>query len=56
MANNRILTSELLEEDKISNIRPESLDEYIGQTEAKENLRIFIMMLETIYYFHTSWF
>ena len=42
MANNRILTSELLEEDKISNIRPESLDEYIGQTEAKENLRIFI--------------
>lgn len=42
MANNRILTSELLEEDKISNIRPESLDEYIGQSEAKENLRIFI--------------
>ena len=42
MASNRILTSELLEEDKISNIRPESLDEYIGQTEAKENLRIFI--------------
>ena len=42
MASNRLLTGELLEEDKISNIRPESLDEYIGQTEAKENLRIFI--------------
>lgn len=42
MENNRILTSELLEEDKISNIRPETLDEYIGQTEAKENIRVFI--------------
>ena len=42
MANNRILTGELLEEDKIANIRPESLDEYIGQTEAKENIRVFI--------------
>ena len=42
MANNRLLTGELLEEDKIYNIRPETLDEYIGQTEAKENLRIFI--------------
>ena len=39
---NRILTSELLEEDQISNIRPETLDEYIGQTEAKENIRVFI--------------
>lgn len=42
MGTNRILTSELLEEDKISNIRPETLDEYIGQTEAKENIRVFI--------------
>lgn len=42
MGNNRILTGELLEEDKISNIRPETLDEYIGQTEAKENIRVFI--------------
>ena len=39
---NRILTGELLEEDQISNIRPETLDEYIGQTEAKENIRVFI--------------
>ncbi len=42
MNDDRILSSELLEEDKINNIRPETLDEYIGQTEAKENLRIFI--------------
>jgi Holliday junction DNA helicase RuvB len=42
MEGNRILTSELLDEDKISNIRPERLDEYIGQTEAKENIRVFI--------------
>ena len=42
MESNRILTGELLEEDQIANIRPESLDEYIGQTEAKENIRVFI--------------
>jgi len=42
MLKNEILSSELLEEDKIYNIRPETLDEYIGQTEAKENIRVFI--------------
>lgn len=42
MARNRVLTSEELEEDKISNIRPETLDEYIGQTEVKENIKVFI--------------
>ena len=42
MAKNRILTNELLEEDNISNIRPEYLDEYIGQSEVKENIRVFI--------------
>ena len=42
MESDRILTGELLEEDNISNIRPETLDEYIGQTEAKENIRVFI--------------
>lgn len=42
MANNRILTNEFLEEDNISNIRPEYLDEYIGQSEVKENIRVFI--------------
>lgn len=38
----RIITSNLLEEDKELSIRPESLDEYIGQSEIKENLRVFI--------------
>ena len=42
MQDNRILSGELMEEDKISNIRPETLDEYIGQTEVKENIRVFI--------------
>lgn len=42
MTNNRILTSELLEEDNISNIRPETLEEYIGQSEVKENINVFI--------------
>ena len=39
---NRILSGELMDEDKISNIRPETLDEYVGQTEVKENIRVFI--------------
>lgn len=38
----RIVTYEEINEDKIENIRPESLEEYIGQTEVKENIRIFI--------------
>jgi len=42
MQKNELLSSELLEEDKVYNIRPETLDEYIGQTEAKENIRVFI--------------
>ena len=42
MSKNQLLSSELLEEDKIYNIRPETLDEYIGQTEVKENIRVFI--------------
>ena len=37
---NRIITTEKLGEDL--NIRPETLDEYIGQTEIKENLRVFM--------------
>lgn len=41
--NNRIVTEEKLEEDNdIANIRPETLADYIGQTEVKENLAIFI--------------
>ena len=44
MATNRILTNELLDEDNINigNIRPETLEEYIGQSEVKENIRVFI--------------
>ena len=42
MKENRILTNELLEEDNIANIRPETLDEYIGQSEVKENISVFI--------------
>ena len=39
----RILTNEQLEEDTFDqNIRPEALDDYIGQSEVKENLKIFI--------------
>lgn len=36
----RIITSEKLEEDL--NIRPDTLKEYIGQTEIKENIKVFI--------------
>ena len=38
-----ILDTNLHSEDlQDNNIRPESLDEYIGQTEVKENIRVFI--------------
>ena len=38
----RIVTNEELKEDKNLNIRPETLEEYIGQSEVKENIKIFI--------------
>ena len=39
----RVITNHELQEDAFeTNIRPDSLDEYIGQKEAKENLNIFI--------------
>lgn len=41
MDEERIMTSEKLAED-IDNIRPSTLDDYIGQTEVKENIRVFI--------------
>lgn len=42
--NKRIISTELdIEEDNIENhLRPKQLSEYIGQTKAKENLKIFI--------------
>ena len=43
MTNNRILTNEFIDEDNIiNNIRPEYLNEYVGQSEVKENVRVFI--------------
>ena len=40
----RIITKELLEEDTIEdyNIRPQHLNEYIGQGEVKDNINVFI--------------
>ena len=38
----RIITSEVLEEDNYLNIRPDTLDDYIGQSEVKEKIRVFI--------------
>ncbi|MDD3048462.1 MAG: Holliday junction branch migration DNA helicase RuvB [Bacilli bacterium] len=39
----RVITNHKLEEDTFeNNIRPDSLDEYIGQTDVKENLKVFI--------------
>ena len=39
----RIITEEKLDEDvELRNIRPSSLEEYVGQSEVKENLGIFI--------------
>ena len=40
----RIITTDLMEEDiKIeNNLRPQLLEDYIGQKKAKDNLKIFI--------------
>ena len=40
--NDRIMSSEEFKEDKDMTIRPSSLDEYVGQSEIKENLNVFI--------------
>ena len=41
--NDRILTNEKLAEDnEIMDIRPKTLDDYIGQKEIKENIKVFI--------------
>ena len=40
---NRIITSNKLSEDSLEqNLRPQTLDEYIGQKDIKENIKIFI--------------
>lgn len=39
----RIVTNDITSEDILDdNIRPQSLDEYVGQKEVKENIRVFI--------------
>lgn len=38
----RIVTDMELDEDREVSIRPNTLDEYVGQSEIKENLRVFI--------------
>ena len=40
----RIISSKIKEDDidNEENIRPQNLDEYVGQNEVKENLRVFI--------------
>ncbi|MCR5468189.1 MAG: Holliday junction branch migration DNA helicase RuvB [Lachnospiraceae bacterium] len=40
----RIITSEIMEEDKSneSNLRPQTLDEYVGQEKTKNNLKVYI--------------
>lgn len=41
--NDRLVTSSILKEDSFElSIRPESLNEYIGQTDIKDNLSVFI--------------
>ena len=41
--NNRLINPDMMDEDTLeSTIRPQTLDEYIGQSENKENLNIFI--------------
>ena len=43
MEEERIVTNKELEEDRFeSSIRPDSIDEYIGQTDVKENISVFI--------------
>ena len=44
MGNKRIITTELIDEDKKieNNLRPQMLDDYIGQQKVKDNLKVYI--------------
>ena len=42
MMEERVVTNIELDDDRDNNIRPSSLDEYVGQSEIKENLNVFI--------------
>ena len=48
MMEERVVTNIELDEDRDNNIRPSSLDEYVGQTEIKENLILLLMNLVLI--------
>ena len=37
----RLMTSQVLQTDEEESIRPQSLEEYIGQDSLKENLKIY---------------
>ena len=40
---NRLVTGDKLKEDSFeTNIRPQTIDEYIGQKDIKENIKIFM--------------
>ena len=44
MSKNEIFAEEESKDDIIlENIRPESIDEYIGQKDVKENIKVFIL-------------
>ena len=42
MEKNRLIDENIQEEDLVENIRPEMLNEYIGQKDVKENIKVFI--------------
>jgi len=46
----RIITNHKLDEDVTDNIRPSSIDEYIGQSDVKENLKVCIKFLNNSKY------
>ena len=41
MSRNEILDANICEDDE-SSLRPSSFDEYVGQTNLKENLKVFV--------------
>ena len=48
--NERLITSEKLKEDSFeTTIRPQSIDEYIGQKDVKDNLSVFIEAAKFLY-------
>ena len=45
----RVVTNHELEEDTFEkSIRPDSFDEYIGQTDVKENIKVFVKAAKSL--------